>query len=160
MTLTTPTDHAGAYEWAAVYLAHMALGVALVAVIAAALSLVMWRQGAWAAVIVSVAYGALWEGAVQRLGAGLLDAAVDWSAVTLGAAVGYVAWSLPTPPIMPARIAGPVGRLAPPDHFAGRVAAIRQGAADHRATVVVHVQHVDGDVGGNSLIKNTASRPR
>ena len=50
MNLTTPTDHSGAYEWAAVYLAHMALGVALVAVIAAALSLCIWRQGAWAAV--------------------------------------------------------------------------------------------------------------
>ena len=93
MNLTTPTDHAGAYEWAAVYLAHMALGVALVAVIAASLSLVLWRQGAWAAVIASVAYGALWEGAVQRLGAGVADAAVDWSAVTMGAAVGYAAWS-------------------------------------------------------------------
>ena len=92
MNLTTPTDHAGAYEWAAVYLAHMALGVALVAVIAASLSLVLWRQGAWAAVIASVAYGALWELAVQRLGAGVADAAVDWSAVTLGASVGYAAW--------------------------------------------------------------------
>lgn len=93
MNLTAPTDHAGAYEWAAVYLAHAAMGVALVAVIAAALSLVLWRQGAWAVLATSAAYGALWEGAVQRLGAGLADAAVDWSAVTLGAAVGHAAWS-------------------------------------------------------------------
>ena len=92
LDLTAATDHSDAYEWAAVYLAHAALGVALVAVIAAALSLVMWRQGALAAVIASVGYGALWEGAVQRLGAGLLDAAVDWSAVTLGALVAYAAW--------------------------------------------------------------------
>ena len=92
MNLTTPTDHAGAYEWAAVYLAHMALGVALVAVIAAALSLFLWRQGAWAVLATSAAYGALWEGAVQRLGAGLADAAVDWSAVTLGAIVAHAAW--------------------------------------------------------------------
>lgn len=92
MNLTTPTDHAGAYEWAAVYLAHAAIGVVLVAVIAAALSLVIWKQGAWAAVIASVGYGALWECAVQRLGAGLSDAAVDWSAVTLGALVAHAAW--------------------------------------------------------------------
>ncbi len=92
MNLTTPTDHAGAYEWAAVYLAHMALGVALVAIVAAVLSLVLWRQGAWAAIIASVAYWALWEGAVQRLGAGVADAAVDWSAVTLGAIVAHTAW--------------------------------------------------------------------
>lgn len=99
MNITTPTDHAGAYEWAAVYLAHAALGVALVAVIAAALSLVMWRQGAWAAVIAIVGYGALWEGAVQRLGAGLADAAVDWSAVTLGALVAHAAWYRSSRPI-------------------------------------------------------------
>ena len=81
MDLLTPTDHAGAYEWASVFLAHMALGLGLVALVSAVLD---WAAGDWmdgvgevAAVIVAVVYLIAWEGFVQRYGAGLMDAALS-----------------------------------------------------------------------------------
>ena len=37
MDLLTPTNHAGAYEWASVYLAHFAIGLFLTAIVAALL---------------------------------------------------------------------------------------------------------------------------
>jgi hypothetical protein len=96
MDLLTPTDHAGAYEWASVFLAHTAIGLALVAAVAAVLEAyagewiddVGWL--AWA--LVALAYGILWEGCVQMLGAGMMDAAVDTFAVAVGGAVGVLAW--------------------------------------------------------------------
>jgi len=95
MNLTTPTDHAGAYEWAAVLLAHGFIGLALVAVVAVLLDAAEWitdtGRTAWVAVV--LCYALLWEGAVQRYGAGLGDAATDTAAVALGGAVGLLAWS-------------------------------------------------------------------
>jgi hypothetical protein len=39
-----------------------------------------------------VLYLAVWEGAIQRFGAGLRDAAVDAYAVALGAGIIWTAW--------------------------------------------------------------------
>jgi hypothetical protein len=96
MDLLTPTDHAGAYEWASVFLAHMAIGLALVALVSAVLD---WIAGDWmdgvgevAALIVSVVYLVAWEGFVQRYGAGLMDAAVDTFAVASGGLLGLFLW--------------------------------------------------------------------
>jgi hypothetical protein len=96
LDLLTPTDHAGAYEWAAVFLAHAALGLALVAAMAAALEAYAgeWIDDlgwlAWSLVL--LAYGGIWEGWAQMLGAGLMDAAVDTFAVAVGGALGVLAW--------------------------------------------------------------------
>lgn len=96
MDLLTPTDHAGAYEWASVFLAHMALGLGLVALVSAVLD---WAAGDWmdgvgevAAVIVAVVYLIAWEGFVQRYGAGLMDAAADTLAVASGGLLGLFLW--------------------------------------------------------------------
>ena len=74
MDLLTPTDHAGAYEWASVFLAHFAIGLFLTAVVAAVLDALDGLQlniGDTAAAIVTVAYLVAWEMGLQRLGAGL-----------------------------------------------------------------------------------------
>ena len=94
MDLTTPTDHAGAYEWAAVLLAHGLIGLALVAIVAALMDAtdMINDAGRTAWVAVALGYALMWEGAVQRLGAGLGDAAVDSAAVALGGALGLLAW--------------------------------------------------------------------
>jgi len=96
MDLLTPTDHAGAYEWASVFLAHMAIGLGLVAVVSAVLD---WMAGDWidgtgevAALIVSVVYLVAWEGFVQGYGAGIMDAAVDTLAVASGGLLGLFLW--------------------------------------------------------------------
>ena len=96
LDLLTPTDHAGAYEWASVFLAHMALGLGLVALVSAVLD---WVAGDWmdgvgevAAVIVAVVYLIAWEGFVQRYGAGLMDAAADTLAVASGGLLGLFLW--------------------------------------------------------------------
>ena len=96
MDLLTPTDHAGAYEWASVFLAHMAIGLGLVALLSAVLD---WIAGDWldgvgevSALIVSVAYLVAWEGFVQGYGAGLMDAAVDTLAVASGGLLGLFLW--------------------------------------------------------------------
>ena len=96
MDLLTPTDHAGAYEWASVFLAHSALGLALVAAVAAVLEALAgeWIDdlGGLSWVLVLLAYGGVWEGWAQALGAGLMDAAVDTFAVGVGGALGVLAW--------------------------------------------------------------------
>jgi hypothetical protein len=96
MDLLTPTDHAGAYEWASVFLAHMAIGLGLVALVSAVLD---WIAGDWidgtgevAALIVSVVYLVAWEGFVQGYGAGLMDAAVDTLAIASGGLLGLFLW--------------------------------------------------------------------
>ena len=96
MGLLTHTDHAGAYEWASVFLAHMAIGLGLVALLSAVLD---WIAGDWidgtgevAALIVSVVYLVAWEGFVQGYGAGLMDAAVDTLAVASGGLLGLFLW--------------------------------------------------------------------
>ena len=96
LDLTTPEAQDNAYFWLVVLLAHAALGLALVGAVAALLDRIAgeWidRTGDLALIIVAVGYAALWEGAVQRFGAGLVDAAVDTVAVACGGAVGLWAW--------------------------------------------------------------------
>lgn len=98
LDLLTPTDHAGAYEWASVFLAHVALGLALTAVVAAVLDWMDSRTaldldvGALAPLIVTLVYLVGWEMAVQMLGAGWADALVDTLAVCLGGLAGLFLW--------------------------------------------------------------------
>ena len=95
MDLLTPTDHAGAYEWASVFLAHFAIGLFLTAVVAAVLDALDGLQlniGDTAAALVTVVYLVAWEMGLQRLGAGWPDALVDTLAVGLGAASGLFLW--------------------------------------------------------------------
>ena len=96
MDLLTPTNHAGAYEWAAVYLAHFAIGIAITAIIAAFLD---WVADEWidargeVALALSIAgYFLIWEGVVQGYGAGFGDAALDTFAFAMGGLVGVLAW--------------------------------------------------------------------
>lgn len=88
LDLTTPTNHATAYEWAAVLLAHGMIGLALVAALA-------WATGRmWAAFwAVAIGYLGLWEGAVQGFGAGMADALTDTFAVAAGGLAGVSAWA-------------------------------------------------------------------
>lgn len=90
MDLLTPEAHAGAYEWAAVLLAHFALGFGLAAVLA----LIFGRRLGLATLIVALVafYGGGWEGLVQGYGAGLADAAVDTAAVVCGGVAAWAAW--------------------------------------------------------------------
>ena len=95
--LLTPTDHAGAYEWASVLLAHFAIGLALVAVLSAVLLVLRWLVGKIGAgkaalLIVVVVYAVIWEGLAQAYGAGLPDALVDTLAVAMGGLAGLSAW--------------------------------------------------------------------
>lgn len=88
MDLTTPTDHASAYEWAAVLMAHGFIGLVMVASLA-------WITGRlrvsfW---IISAGYLILWEGGVQRFGAGGTDALVDTFAIMAGGLIGLAAWT-------------------------------------------------------------------
>ena len=94
MDLLTPTNHAGAYEWAAVLFSHATVGLGLVAIVAALLSRVEWLDhvGDVALAIVTVVYALAWEGIIQSLGAGLADAAVDTFAVFIGGLLGVSAW--------------------------------------------------------------------
>lgn len=98
MDLLTPTDHAGAYEWASVFLAHLAVGLALTAVVAAVLDWIDGRSGfdldvgSTAPWLVTVVYLVGWEMGLQRLGAGWPDALVDALAVGVGAASGLFLW--------------------------------------------------------------------
>lgn len=85
LDLFTPTDHPGAYQWAAVLLAHFAIGGGAWVILA--------RFSAWyPAVWISALYGVVWELGVQHLGAGMSDAVVDWAAVTLGACMASALW--------------------------------------------------------------------
>ena len=92
MGLTIPTDHADPYLWLVVLLAHAAVGLALVAVLAALLDALGRASGLGAWLVVTLGYALAWEGAVQRLGAGLADAAIDSAAVALGGLIGLLAW--------------------------------------------------------------------
>ena len=93
MDLLTPTNHAGAYEWAAVLFAHVTVGLGLVAIVAALLD---WLEadspGILALHVVTVAYALAWEGIIQSFGAGYGDAAVDTFAVFMGGLLGVSAW--------------------------------------------------------------------
>ena len=98
MDLLTPTDHAGAYEWASVYLAHFGIGLVLTAAVAALLD---WIDnatgfdldvGTTAPWLVTAVYLIGWEMGLQRLGAGWPDALVDTLAVGLGGFVGLFLW--------------------------------------------------------------------
>lgn len=82
-----PGSSPTAAGWAAEFGGHMAVGLVLCAV-AALVVPSLWR----AALVAAVAYGALWEGLWQRLGAGLPDAALDTFAVACGAIIGAAAW--------------------------------------------------------------------
>lgn len=85
LDLTTPTDHADAYPWASVLLAHGFIG------------LWMWVTVSFVvppllgAVAVPAAYLLAWEGAVQRCAAGILDALVDTAGVVIGPVFGILA---------------------------------------------------------------------
>jgi len=98
MDLLTPTDHAAAYDWAAVFLAHLSIGLALTAVVAALLDWADGRSefdldvGATAPWLVTVAYLILWEMGLQRLGAGWPDALLDTLAIAIGGAAGLFLW--------------------------------------------------------------------
>lgn len=84
----TPEAQSDPYAWAAVLLAHAALGAALVG-LAACLPFLRRRP----VLMVVLAYGLLWEGGQLLLaGGGLADGLLDWAAVTLGAFAGRAAW--------------------------------------------------------------------
>ena len=97
LDLLTPTAHAGAYEWASVFLAHAMIGLGLTALVSLILSWVdddgwLGDVGAVALLLVVFVYGAAWEGLAQRYGAGLMDSAVDTLAVFCGGWIGLAAW--------------------------------------------------------------------
>lgn len=95
MDLSTPVDHADPYTWAAVALAHLALGLVLVAVVAAILSRLAAGQGSTgraALALVSAGYLLTWEIGVQQVGAGWADALTDTAMVAAGGALGVLAW--------------------------------------------------------------------
>lgn len=82
MGLTEPLSENDPEAWVLRLLSHFAIG------------LLAWHSLVWVtppvitAALVVAAYLAIWEGAVQRFGAGLWDAALDTVAVALGALVG------------------------------------------------------------------------
>lgn len=86
MNLLNAEAQDGAHYWASVLLAHGLIGAVLAALFAAVLA---WRV---AVPGVSLGYAVAWEGAAQRLGAGLLDAAVDGLAVACGALMAWGLW--------------------------------------------------------------------
>lgn len=95
MDLTTPVDHADPYLWAAVALAHLAIGMALTGALAALLSRLepgVPRTGLHALGLVTALYLAGWEWAVQRFGAGLADALLDTAMIATGGVLGLLAW--------------------------------------------------------------------
>lgn len=86
---STPEAQADAYAWAAVFLAHAMIG----AVLAAILTAVLGVRARLAAGAVSVLYGIIWEGGqFLRAGGGFWDGMLDWTAVTLGAALIAAIW--------------------------------------------------------------------
>lgn len=98
LDLLTPTAHAGAYEWAAVFLAHFAIGQTITALVAAVLDWIDRRSefdldvGATAPWLVTWAYLIVWEMGMQRVGAGWPDALLDALAVAIGGASGLFLW--------------------------------------------------------------------
>ena len=95
MDLLTPEAQTSAHYWASVLLAHAMIGAVLASAGAALVARLWPSMLAWpSSVQVLVAgYAGLWEGAVQRLGAGWLDAAVDTLAVATGALVAWGLWA-------------------------------------------------------------------
>ncbi|AGT09461.1 hypothetical protein [Paracoccus aminophilus] len=84
--LLTPEDHADPYAWAAVFVAHAAIGVALWALLAG----LTRRPLLWAGLL----YAAF--EALQATVAGELlfwDSALDWTGVMLGAALASSLWA-------------------------------------------------------------------
>ena len=95
MDLTIPVDHADAYTWAAVALAHLAIGLVLTGALAAILSrLAPGASGAGrgALGLVTAGYFWGWEGGVQGFGAGPADALLDTAMIATGGALGLLAW--------------------------------------------------------------------
>lgn len=97
MNLTEAVDHADAYTWSAVLLAHAFLGLALTAAVAAAIDALdrddmVTGRAYLAAVVVTAAYAIGWETLVQGLAAGFFDAATDTLATAAGAFTGALAW--------------------------------------------------------------------
>lgn len=96
MDLLTPTNHADAYEWASVFLAHMAIGICLTALVAVLLDWLadglIGKTGEVAALLVTSVYLVAWEGFVQRYAAGLDDATLDALAVGCGGLLGLFLW--------------------------------------------------------------------
>jgi len=95
MDLTTPVDHADAYTWAAVALAHAMIGLVAVAIVAALITRAApWIEGRGrlALVIVGGLYMLVWEIGVQGVGAGWADALTDAAFVAAGGAVGLLTW--------------------------------------------------------------------
>ena len=97
MDLLTPEAQDSAHYWASVLLAHAFIGLFLTAALGAVLD---WLAGDWidgpgwlAWAVVAAVYALGWEVAVQRLGAGWQDAAVDAVAVACGGLAGISAWS-------------------------------------------------------------------
>ena len=92
----TPEAQADAYTWAAAFLGHVVIGLVLTGAVAAGVERAAdWIDGhrvlAW--LVVTVGYAVIWEGAVQHLGAGFVDALVDTVAVGIGGVIGIAAWA-------------------------------------------------------------------
>lgn len=92
----TPEAQQDAHYWASVLLAHALVGLTLCGALAALVERAddwidnpRW-MGWW---LGTGGYFALWEVAVQHLGAGMGDALVDTAGVSLGGAAGLLAWS-------------------------------------------------------------------
>ena len=85
----TPEAQADAYSWAAVLLAHAAIGGMLCGALIALSGKGSWRI----AVAISALYGIAWEGG-QYLAAGgrIADGLLDWTAVSLGALCAVALW--------------------------------------------------------------------
>jgi hypothetical protein len=107
--LASPEAQADPYIWAAAFTGHMAVGLGLTAAVAWPLSGFArdWVDGvgALALLLVVVAYAVIWEALLQRLGAGVMDAAIDTAAVFLGGLIGVAAWERRGPVIGAALIA-------------------------------------------------------
>jgi hypothetical protein len=96
MDLLTPTNHADAYEWASVFLAHMAIGLGLTALVSTLLDWLadglIGKTGEVATLLVTSVYLVVWEGFAQRYAAGLADATLDTLAVGCGGLLGLFLW--------------------------------------------------------------------
>jgi hypothetical protein len=93
--LLTPEAQTSAHYWASVLLAHAMIGAVLASAGAALFARLWPSMLAWpsSVQVLTIGYAGLWEGAVQRLGAGLADAAVDTVAVAGGALVAWGLWA-------------------------------------------------------------------
>lgn len=78
--------------WAAIFAGHMALGLMLTAICAVTLGRLFGQAVTAGAQIAVVGYALVWEVIVQRVAAGIGDAALDTFAVALGAMIGVAAW--------------------------------------------------------------------